>query len=451
MLVPFASAQGKKMFREALSAGNMHSYFPLADQFNTQAEPEYCGPATLVAVLNALKIDPRKQWKGIWRWYSDYNLHCTNPELLMKGVCFEEFVTLARCNGLFVQPFRPKENLNEHSLVKEQIAFLAKSQKPPIDPLHSQVIAHEHSANPYCVHTNETQVKASTYDTFRTACMACSRSNSMLLAVNLSRKFLKQTGSGHFSPVCGFHRETNSSLLLDIARYKYPSYWIGTEMLYNALIPFDCEAHKKRGFLVMSKELRTGNQSLICRGIHDPISMKTMQNHLKHLYIKKHNNGNIGDMLEAVLGEQNMNKETLDEMKVLLFTYVHDLEKRMEANSELKELNNELAQLGPLHAQIQNFINASHANPVANLLKEIYWGRIEDILSLFVLSVPLGVVEKLLSNVNMWNPYKLNNIKSRVVHNEIMLLREMLGIMGEHLNQRGFYDSRYVQSHKFNG
>lgn len=56
-------------------------------------------------VLNALEIDPGREWKGVWRWYSDDNLDCCATdvsEIKEKGVTFREFGCLAKCNGLSV-------------------------------------------------------------------------------------------------------------------------------------------------------------------------------------------------------------------------------------------------------------------------------------------------------------------------------------------------------------
>ncbi len=55
---------GKKLFKEGLAQGTMENYFGLAEQYTTQSEPEYCGPASLTMVLNALNIDPNRPWKG---------------------------------------------------------------------------------------------------------------------------------------------------------------------------------------------------------------------------------------------------------------------------------------------------------------------------------------------------------------------------------------------------
>ena len=78
-LVPFASDEGRAVFREALEAGTMEGFFALAEQFHTQAEPAFCGLGTLVIVLNALAIDPGRRWRGAWRWFAEELLDCCVP------------------------------------------------------------------------------------------------------------------------------------------------------------------------------------------------------------------------------------------------------------------------------------------------------------------------------------------------------------------------------------
>ena len=78
----------------------MENFFPLSEQFVTQSEPAYCGPASLTMVLNALKVDPQKTWKGIWRWFNEEVLHCSSSDKMKEGMNLEEMSLLARCNGL---------------------------------------------------------------------------------------------------------------------------------------------------------------------------------------------------------------------------------------------------------------------------------------------------------------------------------------------------------------
>ena len=67
---------GRQIFQEALLDGTMNGFFRLMEQFNTQDEPAFCGLASLSMVLNALAIDPRRPWKGVWRWFSEDLLDC---------------------------------------------------------------------------------------------------------------------------------------------------------------------------------------------------------------------------------------------------------------------------------------------------------------------------------------------------------------------------------------
>jgi hypothetical protein len=46
---------------------------------STQDEPAFCGLASLAMVLNALSIDPRRTWKGSWRWFHEKLLDCCLP------------------------------------------------------------------------------------------------------------------------------------------------------------------------------------------------------------------------------------------------------------------------------------------------------------------------------------------------------------------------------------
>src|SRR3954453_22789749 len=104
----FSSADGRKLFAEALAAGGLDGYFRLAEQFHTQAEPEFCGLGSLVVALNALGIDPGRLWKGPWRWFSEELLDCcvSLDQVRKRGLEVEELACLARCNGADVQLVR---------------------------------------------------------------------------------------------------------------------------------------------------------------------------------------------------------------------------------------------------------------------------------------------------------------------------------------------------------
>jgi len=142
------SVEGRRLFREMVVEGSAESFFPLCTSFNTQSDPAFCGVSSLSMVLNALSIDPRKQWKGVWRWYSDEQLDCcaTLEIMKQKGITFNQFACLARCHAKVVVKRADKHTLDE----------------------------------------------------FRKDVESVSRSDSIHMVLSFSRSALGQTGSGHF-------------------------------------------------------------------------------------------------------------------------------------------------------------------------------------------------------------------------------------------------------------
>lgn len=198
--IAFSSLDGRQVFADALSTGGLDGYFRLAEQFHTQSEPAFCGLGSLVVSLNALGIDPGRLWKGPWRWFSEELLDCcvSLAEVRKRGLNLEELACLARCNGADVE------------LVRGDANNLA---------------------------------------TFRAA-IASAAGGDGVLVVSYDRSALGQTGSGHFSPIGGYHRARDLALILDVARFKYPPHWTSIERLWQATHPIDPATGRARGWLV---------------------------------------------------------------------------------------------------------------------------------------------------------------------------------------------------------
>lgn len=63
---------------------------------------------------------------------------------------------------------------------------------------------------------------------------------------------MNQTGTGHFSPIGGYHREKDMVLIMDVARFKYPPHWVPLELLHTAMCSIDEDSGKSRGCLVLT-------------------------------------------------------------------------------------------------------------------------------------------------------------------------------------------------------
>lgn len=74
-------------------------------------------------------------------------------------------------------------------------------------------------------------------------------SNQQFVILNFFRKDMGQVGGGHHSPVAAYDKGSDSFLILDVARYKYPSYWVTAEDLWKAAHTKDGDTY--RGFIAM--------------------------------------------------------------------------------------------------------------------------------------------------------------------------------------------------------
>ncbi|CAI2190479.1 3350_t:CDS:2, partial [Funneliformis geosporum] len=201
-LINFASLPGKELFKQALIDGYAEGYFNLSSCFSHQMEPAYCGLSSLSIVLNALQVTGAPVWKGPWRWWSDELLNCCAKieEVKKSGITFDQFACLARCHCDTVVK-------RANKVTKEEFISDLKT--------------------------------------------VCSRSD-IFMVISFSREAMQQTGDGHFSPVGAYNPEKNMVLILDTARFKYPSYFSSVDLLYDAMFPLDKETNLSRGYFLIS-------------------------------------------------------------------------------------------------------------------------------------------------------------------------------------------------------
>jgi hypothetical protein len=205
---------------ESIGTGHAAAYFPLAEQFVTQSSPPLCGPATIAMLLNSLAVDPGRVWKGTWRWYSEEMLLACSPLDWSTGITMDEFAHLAECNGAIAKPF----------VIGGLDASLSDFRA--------------------CV---------------RRVCSS-QEAQSSRLAVNFSRATLNQTGvAGHYSPIAAYNEKEDSVLVMDVARFKYPPFWVSVPLLWEAMRAVDPATGKSRGFIEIVKSSTTQTTDSKCR------------------------------------------------------------------------------------------------------------------------------------------------------------------------------------------
>ena len=74
-------------------------------------------------------------------------------------------------------------------------------------------------------HETISDLRQSILSLFRNSIIACNRRSNLFLTINFHRKTLGQTGIGHFSPIAAYNSKRDLALILDVAKFKYDSYW----------------------------------------------------------------------------------------------------------------------------------------------------------------------------------------------------------------------------------
>ncbi|XP_029185275.2 glutathione gamma-glutamylcysteinyltransferase-like [Acropora millepora] len=236
-LIDYRSSESKTRLCRSLREGSAVPYLSLSSCFNTQAEPAYCGLSTLAIILNSLRIDPQRIWKTIWRWYSEDLLNCcrTLDHVKQSGVTLEEFVCLAECNGASASLVRPCDTQKDFEEFAQTLKRVCTGGREKVNLTEDADVSDFDEENP-----------------------------REYIAVSFSRPALGQTGDGHFSPIAAFDSETNSVLVFDTARFKYPPYWVPIGMLFQAMLPFDKLTGKSRGYLVLEAKYSYQGHKVCC-------------------------------------------------------------------------------------------------------------------------------------------------------------------------------------------
>ena len=203
-LISLESPAGQKLFHESFSSGHAANFFSLITNFASQSDVSMCGPASLAMVLNALKLDPMRTWRKPWRWWSDEMFACCDGSL-----------NVMKSNGVTLEFF--------DRIAQSQEGIKVETRQPGF------------------------------FQDFKDSLYQSSTETNVHVIVSFARESLGQTGIGHFSPVAAVHPETDLVLVLDVARFKYPPYWVKIGDLHAATKGIDPETGIPRGYSIIKK------------------------------------------------------------------------------------------------------------------------------------------------------------------------------------------------------
>lgn len=192
-------------------------YGPLAQTFLTQTTLSFCGVASAAMVLNSLPITaPAAANLGPYPYWTQENLLPAAGERsgLSAALVASRGLSLAELERLLVLLGADVRRWHGDQLSLPALrALLRRSLAEPADRL----------------------------------------------IVNVDRAALGQAGGGHHSPLAAYHRSSDSVLMLDVARYRYPAAWVPVPALWRAMRSPDQQTQRARGLLMIKPAARQGS------------------------------------------------------------------------------------------------------------------------------------------------------------------------------------------------
>jgi hypothetical protein len=206
-LVELTQPAGQKRL---IATTDNQSYWPLSEYFETQKNQAYCSVATSVMVLNALGIQRPKTalYPDFPYFTQDDFFHSIDPQLADPAKVSHEGMTLDQLSAV-------------------------------LD--HFSVAVHKFHASDL------------TLEQFRDLVRDTTRRSDRFALLNFRRAQIGEVGGGHWSPLAAFDAASDSALLLDVARYKYPAVWVPVAQLYRAALAVDSDSGLARGVVVVSR------------------------------------------------------------------------------------------------------------------------------------------------------------------------------------------------------
>lgn len=185
-------------------------YWQLIPNFAVQQTQSYCGVASAVTVLNSLPIG-----KPVDPAYTPYGYFT---------------------QGNFFTPEVSKiisaQTVLAQGMTREEMAETLAQQG-----VKARTLAGD----------------AFTDDSLRALLKAALGDDGQFVLANYFRGTLGQVGGGHWSVLAAYDAQTDSVLILDVAKYKYPPSWVTIPLLRQSIATVDAVSNKARGLVLVSQ------------------------------------------------------------------------------------------------------------------------------------------------------------------------------------------------------
>ena len=184
-------------------------YWQLIPSFSTQVTQSYCSVASAVTVLNAMPIQkPVDPAYAPYAYFTQQNFF--SPE---------------------VASVISAETVLKIGMTREEMAEVMSRQGVEARSIAGDTLDEK---------------------SLRELLQKTLREDGQFVLANYLRGKLNQVGGGHWSALGAYDEQSDSVLILDVAKYKYPPVWVGIGTLREALATLDTTSNKSRGLVIVS-------------------------------------------------------------------------------------------------------------------------------------------------------------------------------------------------------
>ena len=185
-------------------------YWQLAPSFTAQVTQSYCSVASAVTVLNAMPITkPVDPAYAPYAYFTQSNFFTPEVEKIISA-----------------------KTVLAMGMTREQMAATLSTQGVKAVSIAGDTFSEEG---------------------LRTLLKKTLGDDGQFVLANYFRANLGQVGGGHWSALAAYDAQSDSVLILDVAKYKYPPAWVKISTLQQAIATIDTTSNKARGLVIVSK------------------------------------------------------------------------------------------------------------------------------------------------------------------------------------------------------
>jgi len=232
----FIDIRSKEGQKRLIESAEVSDYPSLSAAYLTQSTQTFCGIASTAMVLNA-----------------DESVFTWGP----KSSPYKPFHFYTQCNVLNKQIYKKMsiKKVLEEGMQLNEIHYVIDKQ-----PSVKAVDCYHTSSNTFQVPGKNTDILpndctvSSGFEEFKETLRKTLGKKGAYVIANFSGMPNKDRG-GHFSPVAAYHEQTDSFLIMDVSRYKFPPFWVTAKTLWEKMDTVDAGSGKSRGYIIVETRL----------------------------------------------------------------------------------------------------------------------------------------------------------------------------------------------------